>query len=140
MTYSQHREIENVQIDNIYIRSIYGKIRGISSKLKAYPYKEAMKYFLQRGFCEVYEYPSITTNWDTTARLGKNAVILYDCKPELFRMHVREAVEKVRHKEFEHRIIFVKSWNEWAEGNYLEPDWKYGRAFLEALRNEVILS
>jgi hypothetical protein len=38
----------------------------------------------------------------------------------------------------ERRIIFIKSWNEWAEGNHLEPDLKFGHAYPEAVRNEVM--
>ena len=37
----------------------------------------------------------------------------------------------------EHRIVFLKSWNEWGEGNYVEPDLKYGRGFLEVLKQEI---
>ena len=52
--------------------------------------------------------------------------------------YVREAVEMVRGKAPEHRIILLKSWNEWAEGNYVEPDLKWGRGYLEAIRREVM--
>ena len=34
-------------------------------------------------------------------------------------------------------FIFVKSWNEWAEGNHLEPDLKFGRGYLEVLKEEI---
>ena len=61
-----------------------------------------------------------------------------DSTPELFGKHLREAVEMVRGKAPEHRIILLKSWNEWAEGNYVEPDLNWGRGYLEAIRREVM--
>ena len=41
---------------------------------------------------------------------------------------------------YDRRIVFVKSWNEWAEGNHLEPDLKFGRGYLEVLRDELTLA
>lgn len=34
------------------------------------------------------------------------------------------------------RLLFVKSWNEWAEGNHLEPDLKFGCGYLDVIREE----
>ena len=37
-------------------------------------------------------------------------------------------------KADDHKIVFIRSWNEWAEGNHIEPDLKYGRGYLEAIK------
>jgi hypothetical protein len=37
----------------------------------------------------------------------------------------------------EHRIIFVKSWNEWVKGNHLEPDLRFGRGYLHVIKEEI---
>lgn len=79
-----------------------------------------------------------STGVDATPRSGKEGWIVTDSTPELFGKHLREAVEMVRGKAPEHRIILLKSWNEWAEGNYVEPDLKWGRGYLEAIRREVM--
>jgi hypothetical protein len=59
--------------------------------------------------------------------------VLHGSTPELFGRHVREALQRVRRLEGGRRLVFIKSWNEWAEGNYLEPDQRHGRGYLEAL-------
>ena len=64
--------------------------------------------------------------------------MLYGSTPTLFKEHVQEVVATVVKKPEEHRLVFVKSWNEWGEGNYLEPDKRYGRAYLDVML-EVIL-
>ena len=43
----------------------------------------------------------------------------------------------VKVKNEQHQIVFLKSWNEWGEGNYVEPDKKYGMGYLNSLKNAV---
>jgi hypothetical protein len=55
----------------------------------------------------------------------------------VFKKHVKQVLEIVNNKKPGHRIVFLKSWNEWAEGNYMEPDLKFGRGYLEALKEAI---
>lgn len=79
-------------------------------------------------------FPSIIPGWDHTPRTGKGGYLLTDSTPELFEQSVQYAVEQVASKPYDKRFVFIKSWNEWAEGNHMEPDLKYGKQYLEALK------
>jgi len=48
-----------------------------------------------------------------------------------------DALDAVKDKPEEEQIIILKSWNEWGEGNYMEPDLKYGHGYIEALKKAV---
>lgn len=78
--------------------------------------------------------PTITPNWDHTPRSGYRGVVLKDSTPDKFEKAMKIAIRSVQNKPYDKRMIIIKSWNEWAEGNYLEPDLKFGKAYLEALK------
>lgn len=80
-------------------------------------------------------YPTLLPNWDRSARSGRKANIYTNSTPENFRKHMVEALELIRNKEPEHKILFLMSWNEWAEGNHVEPDQKYGRGYLDVMKS-----
>lgn len=77
-------------------------------------------------------YPTLFPNWDRTPRNRDDAVYV-DSTPAVFEELARRAFDLVSAKPAEHRLVFLKSWNEWGEGNYMEPDRQYGRGYLEAL-------
>ena len=83
-------------------------------------------------------FPCVLPNWDNTPRRKKRGIVIHNSTPELFGLHLRRTIEQVLPKPPEYRVIFVKSWNEWAEGNYLEPDLKFDRGYLEAIRSVVL--
>lgn len=103
-----------------------------------YPYEKIIKHL----FCDWDKrengYPQIIPNWDRSPRGGRRAVIYTGSTPELFKAHVNDALDIVKNKQPEHRIIFLRSWNEWAEGNYMEPDLKFGHGYLDALRDLIV--
>lgn len=102
-----------------------------------YQYKDAMKYFSGPEDSGENVYPTLIPNWDHSPRTGKFGTILKDSTPALFQKHAEQVIDSVRDKSAERQIVILKSWNEWAEGNYMEPDLKHGRGYLQALLNAL---
>ena len=50
---------------------------------------------------------------------------------------MKDVMARNENKPLEHRLAFVKSWNEWGEGNYLEPDLRYGKRYLEVIKKYI---
>lgn len=77
-------------------------------------------------------HPGVAPSWDNSARRPKGkAIIFRKSDPVLFRKWV---AAKSRLASDGGRLLFVNAWNEWAEGNHLEPCLTYGHAWLDALR------
>jgi lipopolysaccharide biosynthesis protein len=79
--------------------------------------------------------PSLMPQWDHTPRSGWNGTLFVNANPENFYLHAKEVLKSVRNKE--KKIIFLKSWNEWGEGNFMEPDITFGRGFINSLRRAI---
>lgn len=116
------------------LRQLY---REISSKPMVHLYKDMIKHALPPLEKDFDQYPCVFPNWDNTPRSGVRGIVLHDSTPELFRVHLKEAIAQVYDRPHDKRVVFVKSWNEWAEGNYLEPDQRFGRAYLEVVKEEM---
>ena len=82
--------------------------------------------------------PCVLPNWDNTPRSGRRGTVFDHATPDLFEIYLKNAIGKVLHKPHQERIVFLKAWNEWAEGNYLEPDRETGWAYLDAIRRVVV--
>jgi lipopolysaccharide biosynthesis protein len=85
----------------------------------------------------VVNFPTVIPNWDNTPRCGSHGIVFHGSTPELFRAKLRDAIEYVKDREDGLRIVFVKAWNEWAEGNHLEPDIRFGKKYLQVLLEET---
>ena len=104
-----------------------------------YGYREVLPDLLPRSLPVDAVFPTTIPNWDNSPRSGVNGLTLHGSTPALFAHHMRHAIQLVSGFSPGKRIIFVKSWNEWAEGNHLEPDLRFGHGYLEAIRNELRL-
>lgn len=100
-----------------------------------YSYPETVHGFFAPEDSWENVFPTVMPQWDRTARKPNGKDIYVKADPAAFETHLREAVSRVEHKDEAHQVIFLKSWNEWGEGNYVEPDSKYGHGWLEAIKN-----
>ena len=103
-----------------------------------YSYEKVLPNLLRETVPPFEDYPNVIHSWDNSPRSGKNALVLHNSTPDLFKIHLKKALELVIDKPAEKKLLFLKSWNEWAEGNHLEPDIKYGKQFLEVIRDSVV--
>lgn len=116
------------------VRSIYRRLRR---RPTVHRYRSVLDSFLPDTPPGVLNYPCVVPNWDNTPRSGMNGLVLHDSRPEYFRILLRQALHNSSTSEAREPLVFVKSWNEWAEGNYLEPDRQFGRAYLAVVKDEL---
>lgn len=126
-----------------YKPNIYERIkRNVQHRVMGYPrmldYKKCSENVIKEIDRSEDVIPSVVPCWDHTPRSGKEGIVLYGSTPYLFQKSLEKAISTIQNKSFDKRIVMLKSWNEWAEGNYVEPDLKWGRAYLEAIKSEVI--
>lgn len=79
--------------------------------------------------------PCMIPNFDHSPRSGRYGLILHNSTPELFYRMCSRILDIVQKKQ--NKLILLRSWNEWGEGNYMEPDTRYKRQYLEALKKAI---
>lgn len=101
-------------------------------------YRFISSYFIDPDDARDFVFPTLIPNWDHTPRSGNKGVVFHNSSPELFEKHVQSALEVIQNKPTERKVLFVKSWNEWGEGNYMEPDLRFGKGFINALASALV--
>ncbi len=84
-------------------------------------------------------YPVVFPSWDNSVRRS-SATIIQNDDPAQYERYLRDAVSRVGMRKDDHRLVFINAWNEWAEGCHLEPDQRYGTAFLKATASALGIS
>jgi len=143
-------ELRNVGFDGVTTISVWNAAY-VHTNIFARSFRKAKSMFLGLPRVRDYEkvsrrlffscdrredvYPTILPNWDHSPRSKGNALILVDSQPRYFKQQVVRALSLSQNKR--NPIIMLKSWNEWGEGNYMEPDLKFGKGYIEALKNAI---
>ena len=111
--------------------------RKVLRRPTAFDYREAIKYMVIDDCKNNGVIPCIAPNWDHSPRSGHDAIILKNSKPKYFKQIAKRAIDIVKDKPEDEQIVMIKSWNEWGEGNYMEPDLEFGHGYIQALREAI---
>lgn len=96
-------------------------------------YRKSYTTFIKRKLETNNKYlPTLMHSWDNTPRYREKGFVYDDATPEQNKYMYTSAFKLVKEKKLP--LVFIKAWNEWAEGNTLEPDEKYGYERLRALK------
>ncbi|HEY3179301.1 MAG TPA: glycoside hydrolase family 99-like domain-containing protein [Casimicrobiaceae bacterium] len=118
--------------ENLTSRTVFTnpRFRGM-----VFDYRNLVAHYLMLPRPPFPQFRGATPMWDNTPRRQDDAMIVADSSPEVFGVWLERIVRQtmLRHHGDE-RLVFVNAWNEWAEGNHLEPDARHGRRYLQAVR------
>jgi len=101
---------------------------------RVYDYSTVVEKMCKKPDVSYTRYPCVTPSWDNSPRRKSDAVIFINSSPAAYQRWLHHAVNTVQHLPPEERLVFVNAWNEWGEGNHLEPDQKFDRSYLESTR------
>jgi lipopolysaccharide biosynthesis protein len=82
-------------------------------------------------------WPGVMPAWDNCARMPKGGHVFHESTPRLFREWLDKAMLRARENPADERFVIINAWNEWAEGAYLEPDRRFGYAYLAACGSAI---
>lgn len=133
LTLAQKKSVGLLQF---YINKIRVKMTHIG--IERYKYSDIIKNYHSEYELKDNVYPIVFPQLDRTPRAGKQAIVLTGSNPKLFKQYLQDTLNVIKDKQYEHRIIIINAWNEWGEGNYLEPDMKYGRGYLDSLKEVIV--
>ena len=110
--------------------------------LNVIPYAEVANFYINRLNVNATNnapiVPTVLPSWDNTARYGMNAHVVHESTPHAYKKWLRAAVDCAPKLGAESKaLVVINAWNEWAEGAYLEPDEKFGFAYLNATADVV---
>lgn len=99
-------------------------------------YDDLVRNMLRKSSPTYDRFPCVTPMWDNSARRQQHATVVHGATPAKYEQWLREVATRCRRNKIE--LLFVNAWNEWAEGNHLEPCHKWGRSYLEATKQALL--
>ena len=101
---------------------------------KVLEYDDLVNRMLAKATPDYTRYRCVTPGWDNSARRKQGATMFINNTPPVYGrwLEAVAAAETQSGRPADQQLVFINAWNEWAEGNHLEPDHRWGHAFLDA--------
>lgn len=108
------------------------------SRPTVYSYPEYVKYCMSKKLPDRC-FPCVSPGFDNSPRrVGRTFLSFTGCTPKVFGQWLWDSLcRKTSFKSEEENLVFINAWNEWAEGNYIEPDQRWGRQYLEEVHLQI---
>ncbi|MGO9614454.1 MAG: glycoside hydrolase family 99-like domain-containing protein [Dissulfurispiraceae bacterium] len=122
------------------LKDISGKMQLLRANYKGVilDYRHLIEFSTNYSKPNYKKLRGICPSWDNEARKPGRGTALMNCTPDNFREWLKVLCHFTSDNfAAEERIIFMNAWNEWAEGAYLEPDRRYGYAYLQAVADTL---
>ena len=121
-----------------FVKKVLSKLHRFLFKSPAvFQYEDAVKFLVGGEDADDDVYPVVIPNWDHTPRSKYGGIVWHNSTPDIYNQYLTQVLKSVNSKNNDNKIVFLKAWNEWGEGNYVEPDLKWGRKYLEATKNAL---
>lgn len=99
-------------------------------------YRDLAVRYATRELPPYKRFMGVMPGWDNSARRQDNSYCFEHATPGAFQAWLETTIARTKRQySGDERLVFINAWNEWAEGAYLEPDRRFGHAFLEAHAN-----
>lgn len=109
---------------------------SVSERLRKDNYDDVWNAILQRKPEGNNNIPGAIVDWDNTARKNKQGSYFSNVSSEKLYIYLKQLILRTK-KVYHQDKIFIFSWNEWAEGGYLEPDTDNGYGMLKAVEKAL---
>ncbi|PHS36194.1 MAG: hypothetical protein COB07_12670 [Sulfurovum sp.] len=126
--------------NNFQVNNLNEEIQTYNSSYEgnAYDYKSAINYSISLKKMEYTKFRSVCPGWDNEARKPGKGTSFINTYPSVYSKWLEFILYDTNNNQTKHeKIIFINAWNEWAEGAYLEPDRKFGYAYLNVTYKQL---
>src|SRR6266542_1499110 len=99
-----------------------------------FDYNDYVNFVLRADIPAYKRYPCLMPMWDNSPRRAQHPAIFYNSTPQLYKKWLQHIVSSFKPFSNEENLLFINAWNEWGEGNHLEPCMKWGMQYLETTK------